>query len=317
MLPVLAVSLLLSTLLLAESGAHAATGRCFGAAALSNRSCPQTTRMPVVPTPARAKTDKSDAYKIQSDGKDCWAHIPSWPQRSCVFGHRSGRFRVALVGNSHAGEWLPALQLIAAARGWKIVTFLASSCAFSDVRQDFGSTTRDMRCRTWVHRTRDRITAGHYNLVVMVDRLSAPVPGHTRDGSTPYYRAGYRRVLRALLRAHETVAVLRDTPAPGEGGINSMPDCLAAHPEDFTPCSARRAVWLPRDPTVGAVSDVHSRRVTLSNLTGHICGPVTCWGAVGGVVVYYDGSHLTATYNRTLRPFLSHALTTTLRRAHR
>jgi hypothetical protein len=317
MLPPLAVSLLLSTLLLATSDARAATGRCYGAAALSHSSCPRTTRMPVVPSPAAAKHDKSPAYDIQADGKDCWAHVPAWPQRSCVFGHHAGRFRVALVGNSHAGQWLPPLQQIAAARGWKIVTFLASGCAFADVRQDFGTTARDVRCRTWVQRTRSRIAAGHYDLVVMADRMSSSVPGHTRAGSTSYYRAGYRRVLEALLHAGETVAVLRDTPAPGEGGIDSIPDCLAENPNDFTPCSAQRADWLPRDPSVGAVYDVRSRRATLSNFTGHICGPVKCWGAVGGVVVYVDGSHLTATYSRTLRPYLSHALSTTLTRAAR
>lgn len=321
MLSVLTALLLLSAFRFAPpgaaTGAVASAPSCFGAAALSSASCPRTTRMPVVPTPAAAAQDYPAVYDLQPDGKDCWAHAPLWPQRSCVFGNRAGSFRVALVGNSHAGMWMPPLQQIAGARGWKIVTFLASRCAFSDTRQNLGSAARDARCRTWVDRTRDRVAAGHFDLVVMADRLSAAVPGHTIAGSAPSYRVGYRRVLRALLGAGETIAVLRDTPTPGQGGIHSIPHCLAVHPRDFSPCSARRAAWVPVDPTIGAVRDVGSRRATLSSFTSHICEPVRCWGAVGGVVVYRDGSHLTATYSRTLRPYLAHALSATLTRAGR
>ena len=36
-----------------------------------------------------------------------------------------------------------------------------------------------------------------------------------------------------------------------------------------------------------------------------VCGTQTCDGAIGGVVAYYDRSHLTATYVTTMAPYMA------------
>jgi len=45
--------------------------------------------------------------------------------------------------------------------------------------------------------------------------------------------------------------------------------------------------------------------VTTADLTDRICTASRCPAVVGGVLAYFDGSHLTATYSRTLAPYLA------------
>ena len=62
------------------------------------------------------------------------ARCPSPPPTpvACTFGDPQGATTVALVGDSKAMQWLPALEEAAATRGWRVVTYGKSSCAFSD-----------------------------------------------------------------------------------------------------------------------------------------------------------------------------------------
>ena len=88
-----------------------------------------------------------------------------------------------------------------------------------------------------------------------------------------------------------------------------VPDCLAADPENGeSTCGGDRAAWEPDDPVLSAVKQVDDADVDGLDLNDHICTSQTCPAVVGGVVVYFDGSHLTATYARTLAPYLAPTL---------
>ncbi|MGH1563823.1 acyltransferase family protein [Mumia sp. DW29H23] len=284
---------------------------CFGAAALApGADCPRTTDGQVVPAPAQALKDKSDAYEEVSGGKDCWASAPRFPVTVCEFGDPDAKTSIALTGNSHAGQWLPALQEIARTRGWRITTYLASQCGMAETRQQFDTTDKSARCSAWVERVTRRIASGGFDMVVYTNRISVPAVGKDIAGSQDDYRRGYEKVLSKVRAAGVPVMVIRDTPAPG----TIIPDCLAANAADLTRCSAPRRDWEPSEPVVDAVHDLDDRGIVLADLNDRICRPDRCDGAVGGVVVYFDGSHLTATYARTLAPALERPLTRALAR---
>jgi peptidoglycan/LPS O-acetylase OafA/YrhL len=293
--------------------ALAAHEPCFGAAALapSDRSCPLSEHAPVVPTPLQAANDKSDAYKTVSGKKDCFSSHPSFALITCQRGARHGKVRVALVGNSHAGEWVPTLERIAGARHWHLTTYLASQCALADVPQHFENGAVNAACAKWVHEVTAAVVRAHYDLVVMVNRVSVTAVGHDMAGSQGPYAIGYEKVLRAFQAAHQRVVVIRDTPAPGK---IMVPDCLAANPDNYSSCNGTRATWLPPDPTTTAVAALHDKQITLADLTDYICAKTTCPAVVGKVVVYFDNSHLTATYAKTLAPYLEPKLVAALRR---
>ncbi len=286
-------------------------GPCFGAAALDHPDrCDPVPYDQIVPAPADAATDKSDAYADVSGGKDCWSYLPKFPQVRCTFGKQDSDVHVALLGNSHAGQWLPALQALAKQHGWRIDTYLASRCASADVAQEFETDAYSQACLRWVHKAEAAVVADKPDLVVTTNRVSAPAVGESREGSYDAYVTGWGKVLQRLSAAKLKVMVLHDTPASGM----AVPDCVAQHGSDYTECDGTRKKWLAPDPAADAVRSLGDPRVHFIDLNDHICEEEICHAVTGGVITYFDSSHLTATFNRTLAPYLDRPLRALLNR---
>ncbi len=281
--------------------AVAQQGPCFGAAALDDPdSCEPVPYDQIVPAPVDAAGDKSNAYEEVSGGKDCFAYLPRFRPVRCTFGDRDSDVEVALVGNSHAGQWLPALERLADERGWRITTYLASQCAAAETPQSFRGADHSEACLSWVRRTTEDVERSRPDLVVYTNRISVGAEGKTYDESIPIYTDGMEQVLGSWREAALKVLVLHDTPAPGE----LIPDCLAANPDDMSACDGERADWVAPEPAQNAVEHVDDPLIRFVDLNDHVCGPEVCAAVTGGVVTYFDGSHLTATYNSTLDRYL-------------
>ncbi len=126
-------------------------GPCFGAAALDDpNSCEPVPYDKIVPAPADATDDKSMAYEDVSGSKDCFSYLPAFRPVRCTFGDKDSDTEIALVGNSHAGQWLPTLQRLAEKHGWQITTYLASQCAAAETPQAFDTAARTDACLAWV-----------------------------------------------------------------------------------------------------------------------------------------------------------------------
>ncbi|GAA4814499.1 acyltransferase family protein [Nocardioides caeni] len=277
-------------------------GSCFGAAALEpGADCEPVSYDELLPAPVLAAKDKSEAYK-DVGGQQCWSFTPEFPDRPCTFGDPDGDVTIALVGNSHAGHWLPALQRVASNRGWRVDTYLASQCAFSAIAQNFQTDDYSQACLEWVERTAEQIAEAQPDLVVTSNRVSVrAAESSDLASSLPLYADGFRSVFDTLLAADVPVLVIRDTPATGM----ATPTCIADAGEDYAECDGTRADWLPADPSTDAVTAVGDPRLRLVDMTDHICDGEVCRVVNGGVITYFDASHLTATYAHTLGPYLA------------
>ena len=282
---------------------------CVGAGALDpTNSCRPNDRA-LVPSPVLAAKDISPAYDKRPDGKDCMSAGFAFPLVICHFGDPDGVVDVALVGNSHAAHWLPALQEIASTRHWRITTYLTMSCTAADVPQKFPVDAGSAACMRWTRKAAAAVARARPDLVVFANRTGHPALGESSiDASLAKYTAGFRKSLEAFSASGAPVVVIRDTPIPIYGGIDSVPDCLALHSDDRAACSGPRSVWLPADPSVAAARQLVDRGVSVADLTDEFCDRTTCWGAIGGVIVYSDGHHVTRTYARTVAPRLEDVL---------
>ena len=277
-------------------------GPCFGAAALdAGQDCAPTAYDELVPSPALAAKDKSKAYP-DIGGRNCWSFTPRFPDKRCTFGDPDSTVTIALVGNSHAGHWLPALERIADEHGWRIQTYLASQCAFSEIAQAFDTDAHSQACLAWVTRTAAALVRDAPDLVVTSNRVSVRAAGQSDLASSlPAYADGFRSVFGTLLDAGLPVIDIRDTPATRM----ATPTCIADAGDDYAECDGTRGDWLPADPSVDVVAELDSPRLRLVDLTDHICDGDTCRVVNGGVITYFDASHLTATYAYTLGPYLA------------
>ena len=212
---------------------------------------------------------------------------------------------MALVGNSHAGQWLPALEDLARQDDWKITTYLASRCASLPVAQEFETDAYSKACLRWVDKTVENLVADEPDAVVITNRISAPAVGESRESSYDAYAAAWIELLQRLKDAGLRVLVLHDTPASGV----AIPDCIAQNESDYSTCDGTRDEWLAPDPGIEGVEKADDPKIRFLDLMDHVCEGETCHAVTGGVVTYFDSSHLTATFVRTLAPYLERPLT--------
>jgi len=87
------------------------------------------------PLPPNLKPSLKNATSIKprsySDG--CHRMKGQTTVKTCIYGATSGARSVVLFGDSHAAMWLPALDSIAARRGWKLYSMTKSACPVAKV----------------------------------------------------------------------------------------------------------------------------------------------------------------------------------------
>ncbi|MGO3153263.1 MAG: acyltransferase family protein [Galactobacter sp.] len=284
----------------AEAGGVA----CFGADALEwletgEGRCPDQDDLLL--DAVTAKSDKTPTY---ADG--CMNNPPFTTRTSCTYG--DGKTQVALVGNSHAAHWLPTLQQLAKERDWTITTFVSGRCTVNPATQVFDRPVESQNCLDYGEWVMERTSSGDFDVVVTSERQSVRIEGSTWKQSKVRARAGYVQYLNDWHEAGVPVVVLRDTPSPSEGGIDSVPDCVAEHADDADACNGTAQSWARTDALSEAVKRLDHDDQYFIQTEQWLCPAGTCRSSIGRVITFFDSSHLTATYARTLSPQLGASL---------
>ncbi|MBF6671470.1 acyltransferase [Glutamicibacter halophytocola] len=271
---------------------------CFGPEGLSD-SCDdpqtlQTSYESAAPAPVVAKEDKPRVY-----ADDCFsgAGTDFATRPVCNYGH--GKIKVALVGNSHAGQWFPAIDKVAKAHGWSLDTYLASRCAVLDAPQEFESEEDVQGCNDYARWATKQFEKEDYDLIISSNRFAQPLAGRTLAESEAPGRDAYEEMLQDWSDTGAEVAVIRDTPWPGST-VGNIPDCVAANSSDYKDCSAAADEWIPMDPQAEAVKALDDPDVVNIDMNDQLCDDTTCYPVVGGVMAYWDHSHLSETYVQML-----------------
>ncbi|SDS78151.1 Peptidoglycan/LPS O-acetylase OafA/YrhL, contains acyltransferase and SGNH-hydrolase domains [Brevibacterium sandarakinum] len=250
--------------------------------------------------PAAAETDKSNAY---ADG--CWSNIPFDKRPTCTYG--DGETQVALIGNSHAGHWLPALEKLAEKNDWTITTFLISRCTVSTEFQSFDTNAKSQACRDYTDWTMEQTTSGKYDSIVTSERQSVPLRDQTWEETETNAPGGYTEPLKQWSDAGLDILVIRDTPFPGTAK-KDIPDCVAANEDDLSQCEGTPESWYWMDPLAETAKSMERDNIAVIDPQAWVCPEGTCRPAIGGVITYFDDSHITATYAQTLAPLLGEAI---------
>ena len=230
-------------------------------------------------------------------------HAATEPVR-CTFGDPEGSTTVALVGDSKAMQWLPALEQVATSRGWRIVTWGKSACAFAEAPAAEAGTAYP-ECDAWNERVLDELRADPPDVVVTSGVARSAWTGSATDRGLLV--EGYATRWRALAEEGMPVVVVGDSPlSPDDLDI-----CAARHPRELSRCSfeggpAVAGSGLPVQ--ADAVSVAEPAQVRLLDLTPWICPDGRCPVVIGNVAVHRAGDHVTATYAATLAPQVAQAV---------
>ena len=219
----------------------------------------------------------------------------------CVSGDPDGPTTVALVGDSHAAMWQPALEPLAAHQHWRLVTMAKVTCPLQDLPILSPYLGRDYsECRQWRTEAIQRLRDEQPKLIVlsMSRRYGADF------GFTAYDPAWMTSLtdLVATLRADTGARVLVLGPVPDPH--SDVPVCLSARLDDALACAPERQKGLYADGIAGESAATGAGGGQYAELSQLFCTDRVCPVIVGTDVVFRDDNHITVSRARTLAPVL-------------
>jgi hypothetical protein len=242
----------------------------------------------VQPGPELAKTDETrvdnNADCIQEHGDG-----PGLDQvRMCTLLEPAEPTRTVLVaGGSHTYQWAAGVNRVARKHDWRVLVAGKGQC-----RLRYEATPTD-DCARWSANVLAEADSRDVDAVFVTGT-------RTHEDKREIVEPAEVAAWQQLDAVGIPVVTIRDNPR-----FNwSPPNCVRDRGRDAPRCSLDRSeVFAQRNPveTFPGVP-ASAGHVDLSDL---ICKPRWCPPVVGNVMVYRDGSHLTSTYLRTLRPALA------------
>ena len=245
--------------------------------------------LPADLTPSLASA-RDDEERLRGDGCLAFERVSTPP--NCVYGVKGSAITIALVGDSHASHWFPAIEAIALERGWRLVTFVKVSCSFTTLAQRNLALKREYReCTAFNEATVARLNQIKPALTIIVNRRTfRPIQKNITSAL-----AG-AALGEMVARIPGATAILVDTPDPGR----DVPACLSKHPSDIRAClftqddADNREIGIAERVAAGVAG------ARLIDLTANICTEWPCSPISGSVLIYRDEDHMTATFSRSL-----------------
>lgn len=240
---------------------------------------------------------RKDAPSVYEDGCDARQTMTASP---CEYGEPGGKRTIVLLGDSHAVQYLPAMERLADRNHWRIVVLQKSACLPCDAPTSVRATGLvKPDCESWKADATRLIIELKPDLVVTTGGMPNIYNEVYMVPGTQEIVAGYRSFWGRITAKGIRVLVIRDNPRP----IYDVPSCVAMNRDTTGRCDHTREWALDRhdDPLIEA-----SRMplVELLDLTEFFCEGGNCPVVIGNVLVYRDGDHITGSYARTLAPYI-------------
>jgi peptidoglycan/LPS O-acetylase OafA/YrhL len=280
-------------------------GGCHGAAALDpdrpECATPDGGAAPLVPALADLRTDDDNRL-------ECWARPSSDDFAMCSVGEREApSLRLLAVGDSHSNTLLGAYEQIALAHGWRIDIAGRAACHWTEAVREQVSAALAARCRDWNDAVDELVATTDYDALLVTNSSRAHYRLPAGADLAEYRTRGYAEAWSHRADPTSPVIAIRDNPIFPRDAMLCLQDAdrVAAGA-----CAVPRDAALREDGLADAVrADPYAHLVDLTDL---MCEPQRCAPAVGGVVVTRDGAHLTATFARTLAPYLDREISAIL-----
>jgi SGNH domain (fused to AT3 domains) len=275
-----------------------------GALVLRSHKAPEESATAIRPSPFHAWSDRGLVY---SSG--CLVGVEGTNSDRCLFGDPHGKRTMILFGDSHAMQYFPPLEGIAKRNDLRLIALNKAECtpALIEVRSMIADREYS-ECDAWREGSLERIEAAKRGSIVVLASDTAYVP-YAPDGeelrgkaAALAMEAAYIATLTRLHEARMRTVVLTDTPAaPYE-----VPACVSEHLEALDSCAWRDPRRWDQEFEVRAAHRAPGSH--LISLIAEICPGGTCRPVIGNALTYRDDSHLSATFARTLRPWIERGL---------
>jgi hypothetical protein len=225
--------------------------------------------------------------KNNEDG--CHIHVGVTVSPICEYGDTKSEKSIVLYGDSHAAQWLPALDKIGVKNGFKVISLTKSACPSAEVIKELSSQYRVEDCQAFRDNSISRIRNEKPRAVIMtgMQPFTAPNSGMS---SRNWWLKGEAKALSRIRNFTDFPIYLTDTPLPQV----DIPSCLSE--SGGSKCDTSRPVSPEVAPGLIAI-----------NPTPWLCQK-SCPAVIDGIVVYRDKSHLAVAMSEYLAPLLEKEL---------
>jgi peptidoglycan/LPS O-acetylase OafA/YrhL len=259
----------------------------------------QTAKVPSNLSPGLGAA-RDDLPRVYDDG--CILDLGDSSPRSCTYGDPNGSVTVVLFGDSHAAEWMPAMDQVARQNGWRLIVHTKKACPSAEIPTEKDPERTD--CVPWREAVIQQIAQLRPDLVVMSSyRYKQVGPASGRNPDTVWKEgidltvSKVRPLTRHLLLLGDSSTPLEDVPSCLAGNVANVPRCMNSRDGAVRPnrLAAEREVAAKYDADFIPTSD-------------WTCTDTYCPVIVGTVLMYRDNSHITATASLLLAPYVDAAL---------
>lgn len=267
----------------AEAAAEAV--RCIGYGALEQPegACATVAPEELLPSLATLKKDTNNVYECYSFRDE--------PTKPCELGDEDASTRAAIIGNSHGAVLAGGIRDRLDEVDWNLTTFTGYGCMLGKEMRDPPSENCAER---WTTLESALFDDEPFDVVILAGG---------RGGGVGYTEAdleSIRDLLDRLDAVGSQVVIVEDNPRPGDEGL----DCLASATEATLlagACDFTEAHGFTSDDRFLLAAEGRDD-VIVVRTQDMFCEEGTCPFVIGGVIVYNDAHHVSATYTRTLMP---------------
>lgn len=267
-----------------------ARGDCFGIAAVT----PECMGTPE-PPPSELIPGLDLAPRDDVNTPECWSSSTTSELRVCTYGASEPSLRVALIGDSHANQYLAAMHEIIRTSNWSFDVMGKAGCMFTSAEQ-VNSEAWVESCESWKDAVRQHVAEQRYDVVVTSNFAGSPVREDGAQSALETAEAGLVDEWSRLGSLGTQILVIRDNPVMDANYLECIERQVSG---DYAECARPRDQALAQpDPQIAAVARVDA--ATLFDPTELLCTETHCPPVIGGVIAYRDSTHLTSTLTRTM-----------------
>lgn len=257
---------------------------CWGAGGIAESDeCSGVDLTPLRPSHDLASTDNGIAFRCYMNTDDgfnsCHDGVPP---------DSDGAYRVAVVGDSHAATMLNSIVPQANELNWSVDSFVGRGCGLSAVGDG------DSDCIKPRAEINERLASGDYDLVIATKSINSTLD-HDRIDS----------IMDEIESAGTEIVTVKGVPILDEDAIACATRIGAAESDG---CGTAQDEATEGEDEIATVATERGSAVV--DMTDFYCANNFCPAISNGTIVYRDAwGHTTATWARTISPYLVERIT--------
>ncbi|MHA7175548.1 acyltransferase family protein [Arthrobacter sp. Sr24] len=214
---------------------------------------------------------------------------------------------VAIVGDSHATAWFPAMDELGKKHGWRVVTYSKSSCPLTNALRVQVSEKTDenqLSCHEWNMKLNKELTSSTEISAIFTAAFSSAYSFKASSSDTMANPSveGFTSMWAGWQASGKKVVVFDDVPRTNGQYI---PTCLSTNADDPMKCALPVSQALPASMAITEAAKVaEADGITRISLRNEFCDTNWCYPVIGQLIVYRDYSHLSEEYSRALVPYI-------------